>query len=1181
MESSDKQAPGEAEPPMTEMSASRPAVDTQMAILNALTAHIALLDASGTIVAVNDAWRRFRAANAVQGRDVFVGQNYIDACERASGECSDEASGIAAGIRRVLRGETNEFVLEYACHRPSEESWYRVMVTPLHDGKASGAVVMYVDITGIKQDESILRRTEQLARDSEQRLGFALGAADIGDWAIDLRTNVARHSLRHGQCFGYSEAVSEWSYDIMMAHVHADDRVRVDQCLQSALSGVGDYDVEYRTIWPDGSEHWLWSKGRVQFDTSGAPLGVAGIVVDITTRKHSEQQLQRHKASLAASQRIAHLGSWELDLVNIDDLSEGALRWSDEVFRIWGHEPQQMEVTYDNFLAAVHPGDRDLLTGAVARALREDRPYHLIFRILRPDGTERVVREQAEFQFDENSGRAIRMIGTVLDITEQRAAEGALRRALDRLQNAQRIGEIGDWDWDVSTNEISWSPQLFDLTQRDPSDGPPRDYAEVELLFDEPSRALMQQHITRALESGEAQRYELIAIRPDGERIAVEAYAVPERDGSGVVRYLRGTMQDISTRKRAEAVLAASEQRLELATQSAGIGIWEFSLVDGTLVWDRRTYELHGVTEHDFTGSFEDWQRRVHPDDWERVLATYTDALSGQRAYDLTFRVIWPSGEVRHLEAHAILQRDADGAPVRMIGANWDVTTRKLEEAALSQLADIVASSDDAIIGKNLLSMVTSWNRGAEKVFGFSAAEMVDTSIMRLIPDDRQHEEHRFIERVRNGESVEQFETLRRTRSGRLIEVSVTASPIRDALGGIVGISTVTRDISERRKLERQFYRAQRMESIGNLAGGIAHDLNNALSPIILSLDLLKASFPDDESQELLSVVSTSADHAADMVRQVLSFARGVEGKRLEVDIKALVGDVEKISRDTFPRQIAITTRAAPDLRSVLGDRTQLQQVLVNLCVNARDAMPNGGRLAIIAENVQFDPQQDRIPETLTAGAYVCLRVEDSGEGISPEVIERIFEPFFTTKEVGKGTGLGLSTSLAIINSHGGVMRVYSERARGTTFTLFLPAHLDPSEVSPATAESSPRGNGELILVVDDEPAVRLITKRMLESYGYRVMLSSDGASALSLFDTHRAGIGVVLSDMMMPVMDGPTMIRSLRDRDPAVRIIGTSGLTSHEYDASSESGLRYFVPKPCTADTLLRTLQSILADSP
>jgi len=1063
------------------MSASPPAIQAQLAILNALAAPIALLDASGAIVAVNDAWRRLRADTALHNPDIVVGHNYLDVCEHAAGEHSEDARSVATGIRSVLQGDINEFVLEYLCHSSPEARSYRASVTPLPDGRARGVVVMHVETTGNGRDAAAVRRTEQLARESEQRLGFALGAADIGDWDMDLRTNVTRRSLRHDQCFGYSEAVPEWGYDTFLSHVHTDDRERVDQTFRSAMSGAEEYDVEFRTVWGDQSEHWLWSKGRFYFDSDGAPYRVAGIQVDVTARKHSK----------------------------------------------------------------------------------------------------RVMREQAEFVFDETSGQAIRMLGTVLDITEPRANEVALTRALERLRNAQRIGEIGDWEWDFRTKEMSWSPHLFEITQRDPSDGPPRDYAELEQLFDESVRASLKGHVMHLVNSGEAQRYELIVVRPNGERIPVEAYAVPERDASGVVRFLRGTMQDISSRKRAEAVLAVSEQRLELATQSAGIGIWDYNLLNDTLMWDKRMLEMYGIAEQDFTGTFDAWWRCVHPEDGPRIAAAYADAVSGERAFGITFRVLWPSGQERHLEAHAVVQRNVDGAPVRMIGVNWDITTRKREEAVLAQLADIVASSDDAIIGNDLQNIVTSWNRGAEKVFGFSAAEMVGSPSMQLLPDDRQREEAELVRRVLNGESVEQFETIRRVRSGRAIEVSITASPMRDAIGRVVGISTVTRDISERKKLERQFYRAQRMESIGTLASGIAHDLNNALTPILLSLDLLKSSFPDPQSQEVLAMVGTSARHAAGMVQQVLSFARGVEGKRLQVDMQALVGDVEKIGRDTFPKQITITTRIAPDLRAVLGDRTQLHQVLVNLCVNARDAMPNGGRLAVIAENVRCEAQQDPVPDALKAGDYVCLRIEDSGEGMSPELIERMFEPFFTTKEVGKGTGLGLSTSLAIIRSHGGVIRVYSELARGTTVTLYLPAHLDSSDVPSPVAEAARRGNGELILVVDDEPAVLGVTKRILEAYGYRVLLSSDGMSALALFDAHRAEIAVILTDMMMPVMDGPTMIRALRVRDPAVRIIGTSGLSSHQYDESSPSRLRHFVPKPCAADTLLRTVQSILDEPP
>ena len=252
-------------------------------------------------------------------------------------------------------------------------------------------------------------------------------------------------------------------------------------------------------------------------------------------------------------------------------------------------------------------------------------------------------------------------------------------------------------------------------------------------------------------------------------------------------------------------------------------------------------------------------------------------------------------------------------------------------------------------------------------------------------------------------------------------------------------------DLTERKKLEQQFLRAQRMESIGTLAGGIAHDLNNVLGPIMMAISVLKMRFPDAASQQLITIIGTSAERGADMVRQVLSFARGVEGRRMEVQVKHLLADMEKIARDTFPSDIQIRSIIPHDLWTIQGDPTQIHQVLLNLCVNARDAMPRGGALTISAENRALDEHYAALEADAAPGPYVYIQVEDTGTGIPPEVIEKIFDPFFTTKEVGKGTGLGLSTSAAIVKSHGGFMRVYSEPGKGTRFKLYLPAQTEAS----------------------------------------------------------------------------------------------------------------------------------------
>jgi CheY-like chemotaxis protein len=374
--------------------------------------------------------------------------------------------------------------------------------------------------------------------------------------------------------------------------------------------------------------------------------------------------------------------------------------------------------------------------------------------------------------------------------------------------------------------------------------------------------------------------------------------------------------------------------------------------------------------------------------------------------------------------------------------------------------------------------------------------------------------------------------------------------------------------------------RAQRMESIGTLASGIAHDLNNILAPIMMSIDILKSDSDSPQTTKILETIEVSAKRGADIVRQVLSFARGLEGQRIEVQPKHLLKDLENIIKDTFPKDIRLQFSIPNDTWTILGDPTQVHQILLNLCVNARDAMPNGGSLTVGVENCVLDDQYAAMNIQAKPGRYVIISVTDSGTGMPPGIVDKIFEPFFTTKELNKGTGLGLSTVMAIVKSHDGIINVYSEPGKGTTFKVYLPAmeHLPKRGRNSRKPASLPRGNGEMILVVDDEASILTITGQTLQAFGYQVLTATDGAHAVAVYAKHEKEIAVVLTDMMMPIMDGPAMIHALMRMNPAVKIIAASGLNANGNVAKvSGAGVKHFLTKPYTAATLLKTMRAIL----
>lgn len=517
------------------------------------------------------------------------------------------------------------------------------------------------------------------------------------------------------------------------------------------------------------------------------------------------------------------------------------------------------------------------------------------------------------------------------------------------------------------------------------------------------------------------------------------------------------------------------------------------------------------------------------------------------------------------------------GQPGGAVLKHSDITERKLAESRLAEQAALLDKASDAIVVSDLGHRILFWSKGAERMYGWRAEEVLRRPLAEVLRGDQA----RFAEAAEQVVSAGEWagELTQATREGRRILVQSRWTLVMDGEGRPKSILALSSDITEQKNLEAQLLRAQRIESIGTLASGIAHDLNNVLAPIMMSSELLKASVPADEA-ELLETISSSARRGSELIKQVLSFSRGGERQHLEVEIPDLLREIKGIAQKTFPMSIRFDLSTPGGLWRVRGDPGQLHQVFLNLCVNAKDAMPDGGVLAVSAENVVLDEDYATMNALANKGPYLVVRVMDTGAGIPPGIIDKIFDPFFTTKEVGKGTGLGLSTSIGIVKSHLGFINVYSEMGKGTHFNVYLPATVNASASAAAEIDQTklPRGNGELLLLVDDEESIRKVAQSTLERFGYQVVTASNGAEAVSAYVRQAGSVALVITDMMMPVMDGPALVIALKSLNPQIRVIGSSGLTSNgRMVAAIGAGVTHFIPKPYTAATLLKTVRAVL----
>jgi two-component system, cell cycle sensor histidine kinase and response regulator CckA len=836
----------------------------------------------------------------------------------------------------------------------------------------------------------------------------------------------------------------------------------------------------------------------------------------------------------------------------------------------------EQELRSRDVAAVTHPEHRSETASLARQLIDEELPsFTYEKRYVAADGREVWARVTAAL-IRGADGTPRYTTATLEDLSATRQSSRSLGLTQSLLRVAGDLASVGGWAIELPDREILWSDEIYRILDA------PAGLTSLDAgfaLYDEDDLPRLRDAIDACADHGTSFDLELALSTFSGRPIVARLVGEPEFGPGREIRRVVGAFQDVSelvgARERAEDVETRLTDALESMTDAVLLldEEWRFVYLNpraeellrrdadgllGRVVWEE-------FPEATGTELFTAYRRAVASGAPQTVDAVYYPPL------ETWFQAnAYPSSH-----GLAVYFRDVSDEHVR----REELLAR---EAKLGEQAALLDETQDAILVRDLSGIVTYWNAGARRLYGWSRPEAIGRRFTDLVGEDPEVVADATREVLTRGTWSGELTNVARDGSERLVAARWTL--LRDPEGTPRSILVTDTDVTDRRRIEHQLLRAQRMESIGTLAGGIAHDLNNVLAPILLSIELLAADEHDPRKLELLRTVEASTHRGADMVRQVLSFARGVSGEQVELDVAHLLDDVLRIVTETFPRDIRVAVEVPDDLPTVRGDATQLHQVLMNLLVNARDAVRDGGTIRCRVSTVHLDEQYTAVTPDVLPGPYVTIQVADDGHGMAPAVVDRIFEPFFTTKAQGEGTGLGLSTSLAIVEGHGGHIRAYSEPDRGTTLRVYLPMSTSATTTSTDTpiGPSDRTGAGERVLVVDDEAAVLDVTRQTLEASGYEVMVARDGAEAVAIFAAEAEAVDLVLTDVMMPIMDGPATIHALRSIRPEVPIIASSGLDANgDIGQAAAADVQHFLPKPYTAATLLEAVSAVLDEAP
>ena len=822
----------------------------------------------------------------------------------------------------------------------------------------------------------------------------------------------------------------------------------------------------------------------------------------------------------------------------------------------------------------VVPEDRTRIAAELSRLARTGaRDLSMEFRGQHRDGSLRWIESTGTNLLEDPDVRAI--VGNYRDITARKQAAEALRESRDLLEEAQAIAHVGSWTSGLGPGEgLAWSRECYRIF------GVPEGTAMTVESFFACVHPGDRERVARAsLDASEHDApYDLEhrVQRPDGAVVWVHERARVERDVAGRSLRLHGTVQDVTDRHHVVEALQSSELRYRRIVENTSEGIWMYDAKGITTFMNGRLASLLGYTVDEAVGQ----SIYAFLPESGRLAA---EARLERRQLGIAERVATTLLRKDSTDLWASVQTnplfDAQERFEGGLALVTDVTAQRRADETRARLVAIVESSEDAILSASLDGTITSWNRGAERVFQYSAAEITGKSLLLLVSLAMVDSERHMLEAVARGEAVPPYESERRRKDDSMVEVALTVSPVRDASGNVIGISEIVRDLTAQRQTEEQFRQAQKMEAVGRLAGGVAHDFNNLLSVVLsyssFALERLSAGDPLRSDVEQIEI---AGNRATELTRQLLAFSRQQVLQPRVLDLGQIVAAMKLMLGRLLGEDIELTILTGSELGRVLADQGQIEQVVMNLAVNARDAMPDGGRLTIETVNVQLDSPYVGSHLGVAPGDYVMLAISDTGVGMDEATRARIFEPFFTTKEQGKGTGLGLSTVFGIVEQSAGHVGVYSEPGRGCTFKVYLPRTDRVAPVASLAPTSADLRGTETILLVEDEPQVRAAACAILRRKGYNVLETSNGGEAFLLSQDFGAKIHLLLTDVVMPRMSGRKLSERLALERPGMKVLFVSGYTDDAivHHGVLDAGVS-FLQKPFTPDSLLRKVRAVL----